>query len=137
MLRRFSPLIDLCRTNLETCAASGAEIPVYSDIAAPNPQLLWRIDGSPDDDTFVFPDFLASLLKTWINGQVITLDLVLLDAENWMQASGVIYSLSFYDLWKNPKWDMWDFPPHNLSYRRMRATIRACFLILNYRFLIG
>lgn len=74
MLHSFSPLVDSCRTNLETRAASGADIPVHRDIAAPNPQLLWWIQGSPDDDPFVFSNFLAFLLKTWINGQVITIN---------------------------------------------------------------
>jgi hypothetical protein len=58
MFRGFSPLVDLYWTNLKTNTTSCAEIPVHRDIATPNPQLLWRIDGSPDDDAFVLSYFL-------------------------------------------------------------------------------
>ena len=89
MLRSFSPLIDLCRANVETHATSIAEIPIDRNIASPNPQLLWWIQGSPDDDPFVFSYFLAFLLKTWINGQVIPSNLILLGVKNCMNANGV------------------------------------------------
>jgi len=77
MFRRFSPLVDVGWANLEAYAASGAEIPVHRNVASPNPQVRWRIEGSPDDDAFVLSNFLAFLLELRIYGHSITSSLLM------------------------------------------------------------